>query len=316
MTTKTYCVLRLAVLIALLSNLGVALADPPHKPKPSEQKKESVGRSNDDDDENADRSRINIPSARPEDDNGDDGKGRVCDGLPTHAELRAVLRSIVPAPTPPTPPTANAGFNLNMWATIVNRDGVVCSVAFSGDDRGDQWPGSRVISAQKANTANAFSLPDLALSTANLYSAVQPGGTLYGLQHSNPVDPSIAYKGPSKRYGQHNDPMVGKKIGGVNIFGGGLALYNKNGELVGALGVSGDTSCTDHIVAWKIRHALKLDYVPAGVSPTKDDNIVHDIGLNSQGHPVSSSGWGHPVCDAFEGPIAAALPTTHPISKP
>jgi len=39
----------------------------------------------------------------------------------------------------------------------------------------------RVISAQKANTANAFSLPQLALSTANLYSAVQPGGSLFGL---------------------------------------------------------------------------------------------------------------------------------------
>ena len=45
-----------------------------------------------------------------------------------------------------------------MWATVVNRDGVVCAVVFSGTNRGAQWPGSRVISAQKANTANAFSL--------------------------------------------------------------------------------------------------------------------------------------------------------------
>jgi hypothetical protein len=74
---------------------------------------------------------------------------------------------------------------LNMWATVVNRDGVVCAVAFTGNGRGDQWPGSRVISAQKANTANAFSLPALALSTANLYTAVQPGGSLYGLQAGN-----------------------------------------------------------------------------------------------------------------------------------
>src|ERR1019366_7405291 len=48
-------------------------------------------------------------------------------------------------------------YNQN-WATIVDRDGVVCAVAFSGVNRGAQWPGSRVISAQKANTANAFSL--------------------------------------------------------------------------------------------------------------------------------------------------------------
>ena len=107
----------------------------------------------------------------------------------------------------------SGGFSLNMWATIVNRDGEVIAVAFSGEDRGDQWPGSRVISAQKANTANAFSLPTLALSTANLYSAVQPGGSLYGLQHSNPVDTGVAYGGSSKNNGQKNDFMVGKKIG-------------------------------------------------------------------------------------------------------
>jgi hypothetical protein len=80
-------------------------------------------------------------------------------------------------------------------------------VAFSGNQFTDQWLGSRVISAQKANTANDFSLSNgatlstglfpsgLALSTANLYSAVQPGGSLYGLQHSNPVDPEIATRG-------------------------------------------------------------------------------------------------------------------------
>src|SRR5204863_5474803 len=118
------------------------------------------------------------------------------------------------------------------------------AVAFSGANRGEQWPGSRVISAQKANTANAFSLPGLALSTANLYSAVQPGGTLFGLQESNPVDTSVAYRGPSENYGRPNDPMVGQKIGGVNVFGGGLALYNKEGKLVGAIGLSGDTSST------------------------------------------------------------------------
>src|SRR5204863_9528338 len=118
--------------------------------------------------------------------------------------------------------------NLHMWAAIVDRDGVVCAVAFSGTDRGAQWPGSRVISAQKANTANAFSLDassssggsgaaaGLALSTANLYSAVQPGGSLFGLQHSNPVDPVVAYGGDPAHYGTANDPMVSARIGGVN----------------------------------------------------------------------------------------------------
>ena len=157
---------------------------------------------------------------------------------------------------------SNGGFGLEMWAAVVNRDGVVCAVAFSGGNRGDQWPGSRVISAQKANTANAFSLPGLALSTANLYSAVQPGGSLFGLQASNPVDTDVAYGGNASNFGRTNDPMVGGRIGGVNVFGGGLALYAASGRLVGAIGVSGDSSCADHNIAWRTRNTLGLDYVP------------------------------------------------------
>jgi hypothetical protein len=134
-----------------------------------------------------------------------------CGDLPGHAALKTALNAAVA--------TETSGLDFDMWATVVNRDGIVCAVAFSGGDRGAQWPGSRAISAQKANTANAFSLDGLALSTANLFSAVQPGGSLYGLQHSNPVDTGVAYQGPSSAYGQHNDPMVGKKIGGVNVFG-------------------------------------------------------------------------------------------------
>src|SRR5262249_30342067 len=155
-----------------------------------------------------------------------------CKGLPSQAALRNALSLAQAQP--------NGGFSLQMWATVVNRDGVVCAVAFTGQDRGDQWPGSRVISAQKANTANAFSLPGLALSTANLYTAVQPGGSLYGLQASNPVDTNVAYGGSPNNYGQPNDPMVGGRIGGVNVFGGGLALYNSSGQIIGGLGVSGD----------------------------------------------------------------------------
>ena len=56
------------------------------------------------------------------------------------------------------PPAGNGGLSLNMWATIVDRSGIVRTIAFTGTKTGDQWPGSRVISAQKANTANAFSL--------------------------------------------------------------------------------------------------------------------------------------------------------------
>ncbi len=223
--------------------------------------------------------------------------GNPCNGLPNHAALLAALKA--------ARSLANGGFNLDMWGVVVNRDGIVCAVAFTGNDRGDQWPGSRAIAAQKANTANAFSLPGLALSTANLYTAVQPGGSLYGLQHSNPVDPSVAYGGDPARYGQENDPMVGRRIGGVNVFGGGLALYAAGGVLIGALGVSGDSSCADHNIAWRTRHNLNLDYVPAGVSgdQSRPDNIVYDIA-----NGTSASGWGHPKCSDAAAQVAASLP--------
>jgi len=198
-----------------------------------------------------------------------------------------------------------------MWGTVVNRDGVVCAVAFTGNNRGDQWPGSRVISAQKANTANAFSLPALALSTANLYTATQPGGSLFGLQASNPVDTGVAYGGNPANNGQTNDAMVGGRIGGVNVFGGGLALYNAGGNLVGAVGVSGDSSCADHNIAWRTRHTLNLDYVPGGVSgdAARPDNIVYDITPQPGQMPgLSAGGWGHPACSAAATAIAAALP--------
>ena len=235
--------------------------------------------------------------------------GGSCSALPTRSALETALNAVVDA-------GGNGGFPFQMWLTTVNRDGEVCEVIFSGNDRGDQWPGSRVISAQKANTANAFSLPGLALSTANLFSAVQPGNSLYGLQHSNPVDTTVAYGGASANNGQPNDHMAGKKIGGVNVFGGGLPLYNSGGTLVGALGVSGNTSCTDHIIAWKVRDAVKFDTLPGGVSPTKDDNIVHDISGDSKtGHSTSAGEWGHPECDAAAAGIANELPSTHPVSK-
>ncbi len=240
----------------------------------------------------------------------DDSDGRSgCKNAPSFSAVQSALAAVVTG-------GGNSGLGFNMWATVVNRDGVVCVVTFSGADRGSQWPGSRVISAQKANTANAFSLPGFALSTANLYSAVQPGGSLYGLQHSNPVDTGVAYGGNSKNYGQSNDPMVGHKIGGVNVFGGGLALYAKDGTLAGAIGLSGDTSCTDHIIAWKVRHALNFDDVPAGVAPgavNGTDNIVFDIAPDAHGHPVSAGGFGHPACSAAAAAIGSALPVNFPV---
>jgi uncharacterized protein GlcG (DUF336 family) len=225
-----------------------------------------------------------------------------CGRLPDHSQLKAALTEAVAL--------KNGGFALPMWGSVVDRSGVVCAVAYSGDTVDAQWPGSRVISAQKANTANAFSLKGLALSTANLYSATQPGGSLFGLQESNPVDTKVAYDGDASDFGSKFDPMVGERIGGVNVFGGGLALYNDKGEIVGGIGVSGDSSCADHNVAWRARHALKLDLVPAGVAADKTDQIVYDVKAGK-----SASGWGHPHCAGTEHDVVKQLPAIRAAGK-
>jgi len=273
-----------------------------------------------------------------------------CSGLPSWQDLKTALTAVVAA-------GGNGGLGFNMWGSLVDTDGTVCAVAFSGNGYVDQWLGSRVISAQKANTANAFSLgkgstpgtsfvgsAGLALSTANLFTAVQPGGSLYGLQHSNPVDTEVAYgngngqpganqasfqqgQSSAKNFGTTRDPMVGDRIGGVNVFGGGLVLY-RNGIRVGGLGVSGDTSCTDHMVAWKVRNALGLDSFN-GVKGVADaahpDNIIFDIfpnggipsndggtgqsPLGTGGVGQSLGGFGHPKC--LNNPDPSTLPAVH-----
>jgi len=211
----------------------------------------------------------------------------------------------------------NGGFNLDMWATVVATDGTVCAVTKTGAGLNDQWLGSRVISAQKANTANAFSLPGLALSTANLWAPTQPGGSLFGLQFSNPVDTEVAYDGDADDFGTVDDPMVDSRIGGVNVFGGGLALYSEEGGLIGAIGVSGDSSCADHNIAWRVRHALELDYVPDGVG-SPGDNIIFDLKAGKgSSENFSPSGFGHPVCTgAANITINAGMVAENPISSP
>jgi uncharacterized protein GlcG (DUF336 family) len=218
------------------------------------------------------------------------------------------------------PPTGNAGLNLHMWATVVDTAGVVVAVVYTGQKEGDQWQGSRIISAQKANTAKNFSLDadipgfaGLALSTANLYAATQPGGSLFGLQEANPVNLDVAYGGNLGDYGTAQDYMVGKRIGGTNVFGGGFALYDNTGVMVGAVGVSGDTSCADHNIGWKTRFYLNLDNVPGGVGDAGlDDNIIYDIDATTG---KSTSGFGHPHClnGTAESTVSTGLPVNYPI---
>ena len=207
-----------------------------------------------------------------------------CSKLPEYNKLKTALTEAVEQGK-----EANGGLGNQEWGTVVNRDGIVCAVVFTGPNRAAQWPGSRVISAMKANTVNALSTNNFALSSGNLYAGAQPGGSLYGL--NTPPNPNVAYFGNPQEFGMQNDPMVGKAIGGVIVFGGGLALYSKKGELVGGLGVSGDTACADHVIAWKTRHSLGLDAVPMGVAHGPSDNLIFDIQ-----NGVSQSGFGHPDC--------------------
>lgn len=207
-----------------------------------------------------------------------------CSKLPDFSKLKTTVTEVVREGA-----GANGGLGNQEWAAVVNRDGIICAIAFSGPNRGTQWPGSRVIAAMKASTANAFSTSNFALSTGNLYAGAQPGGSLYSIVM--PPNAAVVSAGDPQAFGQQNDPMVGKAPGGVIVFGGGLPLYSDKGELIGALGLSGDTSCTDHVIAWKMRRALKLDAVPMGVAPGPSDNLIFDIQ-----NGVSASGFGHPTC--------------------
>lgn len=163
-----------------------------------------------------------------------------------------------------------------MWSAIVDRQGVLCSVIRLGD----AWPGSRAIAIAKANTANGFSNDQLALSTANLYGPTQPGGPLYGLNNSNPFNPDFLPQGSG----------IGGVPGGVITFGGGVPLY-ASGRVIGGLGLSGDTACADHAIAYRMRRLanLGLDRIPAGVAPDGTDNIIYANG-------TAPTGFQHPRC--------------------
>jgi len=203
-----------------------------------------------------------------------------CAGLPSAAELKAFLAA---APTHNTgsPPGAPAGGlfgGTRMWAAVVNRDGDVCAFATSTDDPTHVWPGSQAIAKAKAYTANAFSLDVLALSTAQLYTFVQPGHSLYGLNQSNLFNSDFLAP-PSGTGGGKN-----QIIGGIITFGGGVALY-RGSKVIGGLGLSGDTACTDHEIAKRVRDL-------AGMNPPSGP-LADDISYSSVD---GASAFTHPLC--------------------
>lgn len=172
-----------------------------------------------------------------------------------------------------------------MWAALVDRNGILCGTVKVGD----AWPGSRAIAIAKAETANDFSNVKLALSTANLYAATQPNGSLYGLNNSNPFNPLFNRITTDNKAGLSRYNGVGFNPGGIITFGGGVALY-KDGQVIGGLGVSGDTSCADHAIAYRMRAQLGLNQIPAGVGPNGTDNILYAAAGSTP------SGFQHPHC--------------------
>ena len=202
-----------------------------------------------------------------------DNNGRPnCSGLPTAAQLKTQMNNLNAVPTALGGGGGKIGGLFNgtrMWAAVVNRDGAICAVAASMDDPTQVWPGSQAIAKAKAYTANAFSLDSLALSTAKLYTFTQPGHSLWSLGQSNSFDPQ-QLAAP-----ENSTSSNGQIAGGLIFFGGGVPLYSTAGKIIGGLGVSGDSSCADHAIAYRMRAAAGLAGIPGGVSPSNNDNIIY-----------------------------------------
>jgi uncharacterized protein GlcG (DUF336 family) len=180
-----------------------------------------------------------------------------------------------------------------MWAAVVNRDGELCAFATSTSDPTQVWPGSQAIAKAKAYTANAFSLDTtlggFPLSTARLYTFTQPGRSLWSLGQSNLFDPAFLAPPAGDSDGKN------QIAGGLIFFGGGVALYDGT-KVIGAVGVSGDTSCADHEIAKRVRHLAGRN-PPAG--PLVDD-ITYTV-------PDGATAFTHPKCiSTYRNGIALA----------
>ena len=228
-----------------------------------------------------------------------------CKDLPSQSALRSALAS--------ARAQANGGFNLDMWATIVDRDGVVCAVAFTGNNRGDQWPGSRVISAQKANTANAFSLARARVVDreslqrgATRRQPVRAPGKQPGERGSGVRRESRAVRNHQRSDGRRTHrrrECVRRRPGALQRQRTAPRRPRRQRRLV----VRG----SQHRVA-DARHAESgFRARRRERRPVRKDNIVYDITPQAGQMPgVSASGWGQPHCvnPAAESAIAAGLP--------
>lgn len=104
---------------------------------------------------------------------------------------------------------------LNTKMNICVVDSGANLVAFARMD--GAWLGSIDISLKKAKTARFFDM-----NTGVIGGLSQPGESLYNIEHSN---------------------------GGLITFPGGIPIHNKDGVIIGAIGVSGSSVENDHTVA-------------------------------------------------------------------
>src|SRR5689334_6628979 len=78
--------------------------------------------------------------------------GAGCRDLPSADQLRAWLRQ-----APGEVGESGGLFSGKMsWASIVDRNGVICTTVVATDDPASAWPGSQAIAKAKAYTANAY----------------------------------------------------------------------------------------------------------------------------------------------------------------
>src|SRR5687767_14009077 len=211
-----------------------------------------------------------------------------CGGLPDEGQLKEFLMA-----APAAGGEAGGLFSgRRMWGAVVNRDGELCAITTGTADPTQVWPGSRHIAIHKAHTANGFSLDTLALSTARLYTFVQPGHSLFGLNNSNVFDTKcLGAPGSNKGLNQI--------CAGIITFGGGVALYS-DGKIIGGVGISGDTACTDHEIAKRVRILAGLN-PPAG--PLADDITYSSTdGASVFTHPLCPNTWRNGVFIGNEQP--------------
>lgn len=213
-----------------------------------------------------------------------------CSALPSASALAGFL-----AQAPTTGGEAGGLFHgTRMWGAVVNRDGELCAYAANQADPTQVWPGSQAIAKAKAYTANAFSLDSFVLSTARLYTFTQPGHSLWSLGQSNLFDPKFL-AAPGANGG------VNQITGGLIFFGGGVPLY-VGGKIVGGLGISGDTSCTDHEIAKRVRSLAGLN--PAGGALVDDIQYSSVDGASFFTHPLCINTWRNNVSLGDEQPAS------------